>query len=68
MTSVVKAAQPASLLARIIHFVAQLLLSRVLIRALTSAGWYDGTMSAGWHRSVRSIAQRGASAIMSTNR
>lgn len=42
MTAVVKVAEPASLRARIIHFFAQLLLSRIVIRALTTVG-YDAT-------------------------
>lgn len=37
MSSVVHAAEPASLRARIIHFFASLLLARILIRALTTA-------------------------------
>ncbi|WP_309226464.1 MULTISPECIES: alpha/beta hydrolase fold domain-containing protein [unclassified Mycolicibacterium] len=39
MSAVVKAAGPASLRARIIHFIASLLLARMLIRALTTAGY-----------------------------
>ncbi|MCQ2992459.1 hypothetical protein NLO72_25040, partial [Pseudomonas tremae] len=42
MTAVIHAAEPASLRARIIHFFASLLLARILIRALTTAG-YEAT-------------------------
>ncbi|MGB8404984.1 MAG: alpha/beta hydrolase fold domain-containing protein [Mycobacterium sp.] len=42
MTAVVHAVEPASLRARIIHFIARLLLARILIRALTTAE-FDAT-------------------------
>jgi acetyl esterase/lipase len=55
---VVKAVEPASLLARIIHFVAQLLLSRVLIQALTTAGYEATSLRiARVGRGVNRIAQ-----------